>query len=110
MTENRYGSAFQRNALAPGIIAAVVLVLAQILVDASWVLFAVSILALIVGWFAIQARHWWWVPVFGAIAVAWNPVWPFTLEGTVWDASHYIAALAFLAAGILIKSPSTDDS
>lgn len=111
MTDNRYGPAFQRNALAPGIIAAVAILISQLLFEGSWseaLRYILSILALIVAWFAVQARHWWWIPVFLAIAIAWNPAWPFAFEGTLWDAAHYVAALAFLAAGILIKAPRAD--
>ena len=108
MDENRYGPAFQRNALAPGILAAAALVISQLWLAGAWdevFRFIVSILALIVAWFAVQARHWWWVPVLVAIAVAWNPVVPLAFEGPLWVGAHYLAALAFLAAGLFIKSP-----
>ena len=97
---------FQRNALAPGLVAAVVLFLAPLLIETWWftiVLFLTSILAIIVAWFAIQARHWWWVPVFTAIAVIWNPVLPFSFGGTAWVAAQPVAAVVFLVAGALIK-------
>lgn len=112
MDPDRYGPAFQRNALAPGILAALALIVAQLLLDSDWyelIRYVVSILALIVAWFAIQARHWWWVPVFAAIAVAWNPVVPFDFSGQLWMGAHWVAALAFIAAGVLIKSPRADD-
>ena len=63
---------FQRNALAPALLAAAVLFLAPVLLTAGWgivVLFVVAILALIVGWFAVQARQWVWAAVFAVIAV-----------------------------------------
>lgn len=99
-------SMYQRNALAPGLIAAAALFLAPALLGSDWeqgVLFVVTILALIVGWFAVQARHWWWVPVFAAIAVIWNPMFPFGFEGPVWLGAQFAAAVAFLAAGATIK-------
>ncbi|SEB35412.1 hypothetical protein SAMN04489807_0058 [Microbacterium hydrocarbonoxydans] len=67
------------------------------------VLFIASIFGLIVAWFALQARHWWWIPVFLAIAVLWNPVMPFPFSGVVWTTAQPIAAVAFLAAGATIK-------
>lgn len=98
---------FQRNALAPSLIAAVVLFLSPILPAGSWklvALFATAILALIVGWFAFRARQWAWVLIFVAIAVLWNPVLPFPFSGIVWDIAQPAAALVFLAAGAVIKT------
>ncbi|GAA1938418.1 hypothetical protein GCM10009775_33190 [Microbacterium aoyamense] len=102
----REPSPYQRNALAPSLVAAAVLFLAPVLLNNGWaalVLFVVSILAVIIGWFAIQARQWWWLPVFLAIAVIWNPVLPFPFAGIVWTIAQPVAALVFLAAGALIK-------
>ena len=99
-------SPYQRNALAPGLIAAAILFLAPALIRANWaplVLFVASILALIVGWFAIQARHWWWVPVFAAIAVLWNPAMPFPFSGDIWAMAQPAAAVVFLVAGGTIR-------
>ncbi|GEK79664.1 DUF6804 family protein [Agrococcus baldri] len=111
MDDTRYGPNFQRNALAPGIIAALALVAAQLWLAGAWdevLRYVIAILALIVAWFAIQARHWWWVPVFGAIAVIWNPVVPFewSTPGQVafWFWAHLVAAVLFVAAGFLIKT------
>ena len=101
---------FQRNALAPALLAAAVLFLAPVLLTAGWgivVLFVVAILALIVGWFAVQARQWWWIPVFVAIVVLWNPVLPFPFTGPVWAAAQPAAAIVFLVAGALIKVSRT---
>jgi len=100
--------ATQRNALAPALLAAVVLFLAPVLITAGWgivVLFTTSIFALIVGWFAVQARQWWWAPVFAAIAVVWNPVFPFGFDGLVWSLVQPAAAIVFLVAGAMIKTP-----
>lgn len=115
MDENRYGPNFQRNALAPGILAAIVLVAAQLWLAGAWdevLRYVVAILALIVGWFAIQAKQWLWAPVFLAIAVMWNPIAPFAWEGAtltaVWFWGHLVAAALFVAAGFLIKTPRTD--
>ena len=101
---------FQRNALAPGILAAVVLLFSPLILETEWftlVQYIVTILAAIVAWFAVQARHWWWLIVFVPIVVLWNPVWPFALGGQLWLAAQFVAAAAFIAAGVLIRSPRT---
>jgi hypothetical protein len=105
---DRSASPSQRNALAPSLLAAMTLFLAPLLIDGEWFLavrFVVAILAVIVGWFAIQARQWWWVPVFAANAVVWNPVFPFSFSGPVWIAAQPAAAIVFLVAGAVIKTP-----
>lgn len=104
--KERVPSTYQRNALAPSLVAAAILFLAPVLFQANWaplVLFIASIFGLIVAWFALQARHWWWIPVFLAIAVLWNPVMPFPFSGVVWTTAQHIAAVVFLAAGATIK-------
>lgn len=97
---------FQRNALAPGLLAAAVLFASPLLI--AWIgtafLFIVAILALIVAWFAFQARQWWWTIVFVAIAVVWNPIVTFAFSGPWWYAANIVAAIAFITAGALIKN------
>jgi hypothetical protein len=109
---SRYGDrAFTRPALAPGLIAAVVLFVGIALIGQNAFTFTswgVAVLALIVMVFAIRARHWWWLPVFAAVAVLWNPVAPFGFDGPLWLGAQYLAILAFIAAGVLIKVPVTD--
>lgn len=105
--KDRAASTTQRNALAPSLIAAIALFLAPLLIGGEWfllILFIVAILAVIVGWFAIQARHWWWVPVFAAIAILWNPIFPFAFDGPVWTAAQPVAAVLFLVAGATIRT------
>ena len=105
--KDRAAATYQRNAFAPSLIAAIALFLAPLLIGGEWFLlvrFVVAILAVIVGWFAIQARHWWWVPVFAAIAVLWNPIFPFAFEGPVWTAAQPAAAVVFLVAGATIRT------
>lgn len=97
-----------RMALAPGLLAAVVLFLSPLFLDgtgATVIRYIVAILALIVAWFALQAKQWWWTAVFVAVAVIWNPIYPFAFEGTAWTFAQFAAALAFLAASALIKVP-----
>jgi len=106
MANKRTPSTYQRNALAPSLLAAAVLFLAPVLQGGDWYLvplFVASILAVIVGWFGIQARQWWWAPVFAVIAVLWNPVFPFPFAGSGWMAAQPVAAIVFLVAGAMIK-------
>lgn len=96
----------QRNALIPGIIAATALVAGLPLIgtDAALIIcFIVAIFALIVGWFALQARQWWWVAIMLVIAVLWNPVYPFGFTGPVWLVAHIVASALFVVAGVLIS-------
>jgi len=100
----------QRNALAPGLLAAIALFLAPLFTEgivATVILYLVAILALIVAWFAFQAGQWWWSIVFLAIAVLWNPIFPFDFSGWVWTVAHFVAALAFITAGALVKNERT---
>jgi len=97
---------YQRNALAPSLLAAAVLFVAPALLETDWFLtvrFVATIFALIIGWFAFQARHWWWLPVMLAIAVIWNPIFPFEFSGPIWSAAQVAAAIVLLAAGATIK-------
>jgi hypothetical protein len=104
---------FRRMALAPGILAAIVLLagLALIGSDAFLIIrFVVSILALIVCVFSWQARQWWWFALLVPIAVVWNPVFPITtISGDLWLGLQYIAALVFIVIGILVKVPNSED-
>jgi len=108
---SRTPQAFQRNALAPGLLAAIALLAGMLLIDNPWftaIRYVVAILALIVAWFAVQARQWWWLVAFIPIAVVWNPILPLPLTGTGWLAAQVAAAGVFILAGVLIKS--TPDS
>jgi hypothetical protein len=99
-------------ALAPGILAAIVLLAGVALISLDGYIairFGVSILALIVAVFAWQARQWWWLPVLVAIAVAWNPVVVIPLEGDLWLGAHYVAAILFIAIGVLVKVRNPED-
>ena len=100
---------FQRNAFLPGILVAAVLFLAPVIFRTDWsaiVYYVVAIGALIIGWFALQAKQWWWGIIFLAVAVLWNPVFPFGFEGIVWTVAQFVAAVTFIVAGVVIKSPS----
>ena len=103
---------FRRTALAPGIVGALVLLAGVALIDTGGftiIMFAVSILALIVSVFAWQAKQWWWLIGLVPIAVLWNPIIPVDLDPDVWLAAEYIAALVFIAAALLIKIRNPED-
>jgi len=110
---DRYGRpAFRRTALAPGLLAGVALLVGVALIESQGFIvirFVVSILALIILVFAIQARHWWLVPFMLAIAVLWNPVIPLDIAGPWWVGAQYVAILVFALAGVLIKVPYKPD-
>jgi hypothetical protein len=113
MTSRYPTPAFRRTALAPGILAAIVLLAGLALIDGDTFIiirYAVSILALIIAVFAWQAKHWWWLVGLVPIAVLWNPIVPITLSsGQWWVALQYVAAIVFIAAGILIKVRNVED-
>jgi len=102
-----YPQRARRTALAPAILAVIALFIGLALLgtDAYTVIrFVVSIMALIIVVFAWQARHWWWIIPFVAIAVLWNPVLPIDVaSGDLWLGLQYIAVIIFMSAGILIR-------
>jgi hypothetical protein len=103
---------FTRPALAPGILAALVLFGGLALLESDaylFIRFGVCILAVIVGVFAWQARAWWWLIGLVPIAVIWNPAWVIELSGQGWVAIQFVAALILIFAGVAIKVPRTDD-
>lgn len=105
--------AFRRTALAPGVLAAIVLLAGVALLGTGgfiWIRFAVSILALIVCVYAFQAKHWWWLLPLAPIVVGWNPVVPLAPgPDQLWLGLQYLAALVFVAAGAFIRVPNPDD-
>ncbi len=111
---NRYPTkSFRRTALAPGILAAIVLLAGLALLNSSaffWIQTVTAILAAIVCVYAWQSKQWWWLPLLGAIVVLWNPIWPIDLhQEQVWLALQYVAVIIFIVCGILIKVPNPDD-
>lgn len=104
---------FRRTALAPGILAAIVLLAGLALIESSaffWIKTVVAILGAIVGVYAWQSKQWWWLPFLAAIVVLWNPVWPISLhQDYVWVILQYVAVVFFIVVGILIKVPNPDD-
>ncbi|WP_223246486.1 DUF6804 family protein [Curtobacterium sp. ER1/6] len=104
---------FTRPALAPSLLAAVVLVAFVAIVDSSafvFVRWGVTVLALIVLVFAVRGRAWWAVALTAAIAVCWNPVVVVPIPGQVWAALQLVAAAAFILVGISVKVPREADA
>jgi hypothetical protein len=109
---DRYGApTVRRLALAPGLLAAIVLIAGFALIGGSAFIiirYVVAILALIIGYFAFQSKQWWWMPLMLAIAVVWNPVLPFGFSGIYWYGAQYAAILVFIATAIFIKVPISE--
>ena len=84
--------------------------LAQKLWNLGWIRksMVIAVLALIIGWFAVQSRQWWWLPLPAAIAVVWNPVIPLALADAVWLPLQYAAAAGFIVAGLVIRVSDHD--
>jgi hypothetical protein len=111
---NRYPTkSFRRTALAPGILAAIVLLAGLALFESSaffWIKVVTAILAAIICVYAWQSRQWWWLPPLAAIAVLWNPIWPIDLHADkLWLILQYVAVILFIVCGVLIKVPNPDD-
>lgn len=103
---------YRRLALAPGLIAALALLIGAVAFEAEGftvIRYVVAIFAAIVAVFAFQAKQWWWLPVFAVIAVAWNPVFIVDIPNPWWQAAHYVAAIVFLVAGWLIRVEIPED-
>lgn len=99
---------FTRPALAPALIAAIVLVACVAIVDSSAFVFArwgVTVLALIIVVFAVRARTWWAALVMAAVAVCWNPLVTVPIPGEAWAALQIVAAALFIVVGIVVKVP-----
>ena len=99
---------FTRSALAPGLLGAIALLAGLALLDVeSFIIirFAVSILALIICVFVIQAKGWWWLIALVPIAVLWNPIVVIPLHGQGWVSAQFIAALLFILIGVRTKVP-----
>ncbi len=113
MTSARYPSRTRRTAIVPAILATIALLAGVALIDGDGftvIRYVVSILALIVAVFAWQARQWWWLVGLVPIAVLWNPIFPIDLGmPELWLGLQYVAALVFIAAGILVKVTEKSD-
>jgi len=107
-----YPTKTRRTALVPSLLAVVALLIGVALIEGDGfvvIQYIVSIFALIVAVFAWQARQWWWLIGLVPIAVLWNPVVPIDLGiPDLWLGLQYLAAIVFIAAGILIKVKDGD--
>jgi hypothetical protein len=113
MSTQRYPTKqYRRTALLPGLLGAVACLAGLAAVGGgifTLIQYLVSILAAIVIVFAFQARHWWWLPLFAAVVVAFNPVFPFTFANLVWTYLLYGATVLFIAAAVLVRVVNTED-
>ncbi|WP_082499304.1 MULTISPECIES: DUF6804 family protein [unclassified Rathayibacter] len=109
---DRYPSrGIAKMALAPGILAAIILLAGLALVGGDaydFVRYPVAILAAVIGWFALQAKSYLWLVGLVSILVLWNPVLPFSFPDAVWSSLHLAAVGVVVAAGLLIKVPVAD--
>lgn len=104
---------FTRPALAPGLIAAIVLLACVAFLDAPAfvaVRWGVTVLALIILVFALRGRAWWALVVTAAIAVCWNPLVTVPIPGQVWAALQIVAAALFVVMGLAVKVPRTTET
>ncbi|MBW8027792.1 DUF6804 family protein [Clavibacter michiganensis] len=111
MTRTPAAPAFTRPSLAPGLLGAIVLLAGFAVIDGDLftvVRFAVAILALIMIVFSVRARSWWSAALLAAVAVMWNPVAVIPVEAVTWQSLQYVAAIVFIAAGILVNVPVED--
>lgn len=103
---------FTRPALAPSLIAAIVLLACVAIVDSSGFVFArwgVTVLALIVLVFSVRGKVWWTAVLMAAVAVCWNPLVTVPIPGQVWAALQLVAAALFIVVGIVVKVPRETD-
>ncbi|WP_083420804.1 DUF6804 family protein [Curtobacterium sp. MCBA15_009] len=112
-TPARETPGFTRPALAPSMIAAVVLLACVAIVDSSGFVFArwgVTVLALIVLVFAVRGRTWWAAVLMTAVAVCWNPLITVPIPDEVWAALQLVAAALFVVVGLVVKVPREADA
>lgn len=106
-----YPTRSRRTALIPSLLAVIALLIGVALIGGEGftvIRYVVSILALIVAVFAWQARQPWWIIGLAPVAVLWNPVFPIELGlPDVWLGLQYVAAIVFIAAGVLIRVQDT---
>ncbi|MFJ3382915.1 MULTISPECIES: DUF6804 family protein [unclassified Curtobacterium] len=105
--------AFTRPALAPSLLAAIVLLACIAFLDASafvFVRWGITVLALIVLVFCIRGRSWWTAVLMAAVAVCWNPLVTVPIPGQVWAALQVVAAALFIVVGIVVKVPRTAEA
>ena len=106
---DRYGRRPERRALAPAVLAAIVLLAGLALLGSDgfvWIRYAVAILSLIAAVFVLQARQWPWLPGPVVIAVLWNPAFPFPFAGKAWALGQLVAAAVLVVTGVFAVRPA----
>jgi len=112
MTDRYPTPEFRRTALAPGVLAAIVVLAGIPLISTDGftiIRFAVSILALIIAVFAWQAKQWWFTALLAVVAVLFNPVLPIEIGADLLLVLHFVAAVVFVLAALLIRTRNTED-
>lgn len=97
-----------RPTLLPAVLCATALIAGIFVLGSDGYLivrFAVSILALVVAVIATQNGKWPWALPAVAVAVVWNPVYPFDFDGSLWLGAHVIAAALMLAIALYLRAP-----
>jgi hypothetical protein len=99
-------------ALAPAIVATIALLAGVAALGGDLYLlirFLVAILALVVAVFAWQARQWWFTALLAAVAVVFNPVLPIAIGAELLLILHFVAAIVFVLAALLIRTRNAED-
>ena len=112
-TRGHQAAKLRRMALAPAVLGVIAVYFGLSTVGKQefyLVSFVICLLGLIVGWYTIQSRQWWWLTIPVAIALVWNPIFPFALTAEVWLILHYLATLGFATAGFVIRVPAQDQT
>jgi hypothetical protein len=98
----------RRPAIAAGILGAIVLLAGTFLVGTDaflYIRYAAAILALITIVLLVQVKRFGWIAPLAAVAVLWNPVYPFGFSGQFWVMAQYLAAAVFILTAVLVKVP-----
>lgn len=109
---------FIRPGIVPGIAGVTAMFIGMATYESDWyitVLFAICILAAILAVFSFQSidsLKWLFLPLFGIIAVYWNPVFRlnegWNSGGQTWLLLQVAAAAVFFLGGLMLKTPVSD--
>lgn len=96
-----------RLALAPAILAVIVLLAGLALIGTPswyvWIDYAVAILVIIVGFYVVKAKAWWWLIGIVPIVVIWNPVLPISIDDLALRVLHILASAFLVAVGLTVR-------
>lgn len=109
---------FSRSAVAPALLAAIVLFATFAIIDTSaylYVRFAVTILTAIVAYYAVRAAKFWWLVGLVPIILFFNPVypittWPFEFAPMLVLWITLVAPIFLMACGVFLKVPVDESS